>query len=54
MPSIKERVIDIIVDQLNVTKEECSPEADLIDDLGANISDIIELVLEIEEIFDIE
>jgi len=51
---IEEKVIKIVVDQLNVSREECVPEADFIDDLGADSLDIVELVMAMEENFDIE
>ena len=45
---------DIIVEQLGATKEEIVPEASFIDDLGADSLDIVELVMAMEETFDIE
>jgi acyl carrier protein len=45
---------DIIVDQLGATKEEIVPEASFIDDLGADSLDIVELVMAMEETFDVE
>ena len=52
--SIDERVIEIIVEQLDVTKEECVPEASFMDDLGADSLDIVELIMAMEENFGIE
>ena len=52
--TLEERVINIIVEQLDVTKEECVLEASFIDDLGADSLDIVELLMEMEEAFDIE
>jgi acyl carrier protein len=54
MPAVEERVADIIVEQLGITKEEIVPEASFIDDLGADSLDIVELVMALEETFDIE
>ncbi len=54
MPSVEEKVIEIIMEQLDVTKEECVPEAAFIDDLGADSLDIVELVMAMEENFGIE
>ena len=51
---LETRVADIIVEQLGATKEEIVPEASFIDDLGADSLDIVELVMAIEETFDIE
>ena len=52
--TLEEKVIDIIVEQLDITKEECVPEASFIDDLGADSLDLVELVMEMEENFGIE
>ncbi len=51
---LDQRVSDIIVEQLGVPKEEIAPEASFIDDLGADSLDIVELVMAMEEAFDIE
>ena len=50
----EERVSGLIVEQLGVSKEEVVPEASFIDDLGADSLDIVELVMALEEEFDIE
>ena len=52
--ALDERVSAIIVEQLGVSKEEIQPEASFIDDLGADSLDIVELVMAMEEAFDIE
>ena len=49
-----EKVKGIIVEQLGVTEETVSMEASFIDDLGADSLDIVELVMALEEEFDIE
>ena len=51
---LAKRVESIIVEQLGVTPEEVVPEASFIDDLGADSLDIVELVMAMEEEFDIE
>ena len=51
---LEQRVSNIIVEQLGATKEEIAPEASFIDDLGADSLDIVELVMAMEETFDIE
>ena len=51
---LEDRVSAIIVEQLGVTKEELAPKASFIDDLGADSLDIVELVMAMEEEFDIE
>jgi acyl carrier protein len=54
MPSIEERVKQIIVEQLGVEESEVTPTAHFIDDLGADSLDIVELVMTFEEAFEIE
>ncbi len=49
-----EKVKGIIVEQLGVTDTSVTMEASFIDDLGADSLDIVELVMAIEEEFDIE
>ena len=50
----QDRVSEIIGEQLGVSAEEIKPEASFIDDLGADSLDIVELVMAMEEAFDIE
>jgi acyl carrier protein len=52
--SVEKRVKEIIVEQLGVSEEEVVPEASFIDDLGADSLDTVELVMALEEEFDIE
>jgi acyl carrier protein len=52
--ALEDRVKEIIAEQLGVSKEEVMPEASFIDDLGADSLDIVELVMAMEEEFDIE
>jgi acyl carrier protein len=52
--SLEQRVAGIIIEQLGVSAEEIAPEASFMDDLGADSLDIVELVMAIEEEFDIE
>jgi len=54
MSTTESRVAEIIVEQLGVTRDEVVPEASFIDDLGADSLDIVELVMAMEETFDIE
>jgi acyl carrier protein len=42
------------MEQLDVTREECIPEASFIDDLGADSLDLVELIMEMEETFSIQ
>ncbi len=52
--NLETRVADIVVEQLGATREEIVPEASFIDDLGADSLDIVELVMAMEETFDVE
>jgi acyl carrier protein len=52
--SLEARVTDLIVEQLGVSKEEAVLNASFVDDLGADSLDIVELVMTLEETFDIE
>lgn len=51
---ILEKVKGIIIEQLGVTDTAVTIEASFIDDLGADSLDIVELIMAIEEEFDIE
>ena len=53
MASVSERVIDIVAEQLGVDKEKIKPETSFVNDLGADSLDTVELVMELEEEFDI-
>ena len=53
MASVKERVIDIVAEQLGVSKDQVTPETSFVNDLGADSLDTVELVMELEEEFDI-
>ncbi len=51
---LEERIKKIIADQLGVNPDQVIAEASFIDDLGADSLDIVELVMGLEEEFDIE
>ena len=51
---LEDRMAGLIVDQLGVSKEEVQAQASFIDDLGADSLDIVELVMSMEEEFDVE
>ncbi len=53
MASVNERVIDIVAEQLGVNKDQIQPETSFVNDLGADSLDTVELVMELEEEFDI-
>ena len=52
--TLEEKVIKLVMEQLDVTREECVLEASFIDDLGADSLDIVELLMEMEEAFGVE
>ncbi|WHH61583.1 acyl carrier protein [Petroclostridium sp. X23] len=51
---IFEKVREIVVDQLGVEEDDVTMEASFIDDLGADSLDIVELIMALEEEFDLE
>lgn len=51
---VMEKVKEIIVNQLGVSEDEVVPTASFVDDLGADSLDVVELVMEFEEAFDLE
>ena len=53
MATTVERVVDIVSDQLGVDKDKISKETSFVNDLGADSLDTVELVMELEEEFDI-
>ncbi|PYX20518.1 MAG: acyl carrier protein [Acidobacteria bacterium] len=54
MKEITEKVKQIISEQLGVEEAEVTPTASFVDDLGADSLDTVELVMALEENFDIE
>lgn len=54
MASVEEKVKAIIVDQLGVNQGDVTPDAHFVDDLGADSLDTVELVMKLEEDFDME
>jgi len=54
MPSLEDRVTQIVVDQLGVEPAEVVPGASFVDDLGADSLDRVELVMAFEEAFGLE
>ena len=51
--SVEERVIEIVSEQMGVSKDQVSKETSFVNDLGADSLDTVELVMEFEEEFDI-
>ncbi len=52
--SVQDKVIKIIAEKLSVDESEIVPEASFVDDLGADSLDLVELIMTMEEEFDIE
>lgn len=51
--SVEERVIEIVSNQLGVPKEEVTRASSFVDDLKADSLDVVELVMEFEDAFDV-
>lgn len=54
MSDVADKVNKIIIEQLGVSADEVTPEASFIEDLGADSLDLTELIMAMEEEFDIE
>ncbi len=54
MPGTEDKVKQIIIEQLSVEDSEVTPKASFVDDLGADSLDRVELIMAIEEAFDLE
>jgi acyl carrier protein len=52
--SVEQKVKEIIVEQLGVEESQVTNEAKFVDDLGADSLDTVELVMALEEAFDLE
>jgi len=53
MADVEKKVIKIICEQLDVDEKDVVPEASFVDDLGADSLDQVELIMAMEETFDI-
>lgn len=53
MASTYDRVVEIVAEQLGADKDKIKPETHFVNDLGADSLDVVELVMELEEEFDI-
>ncbi len=49
-----EKVKEILVEQLGVSEDEISMDSSLLDDLGADSLDLVELIMALEQEFDVE
>ena len=52
--SVEERVIEIVSEQMGVSKDQVTRETSFVNDLGADSLDTVELVMALEEEFEIE
>ena len=52
--AVESKMIDIIVEQLSVDKDKVVVGASFVDDLGADSLDLVELIMAMEEEFDVE
>ncbi len=52
--AVEQKVKQIIVEQLGVDEAQVEPNASFVEDLGADSLDVVELVMQFEEAFDIE
>jgi len=52
--AVETKVKEIICEQLGVSQDEVTPDASFIEDLGADSLDIVELVMALEEEYDME
>jgi len=52
--SVEDKIKKIIAEKLSVELEEVVPEASFVDDLGADSLDLVELIMSMEEEFDID
>ena len=53
-PATVEKVKQIIAEQLGVDENEITPSSSFVEDLGADSLDVVELVMQFEEAFDLE
>lgn len=51
---MKDRIVQIIAKQLGIEEEGVTAEANVVDDLGADSLDVVELVMALEDEFDLE
>jgi acyl carrier protein len=51
---IMSKLKELVIDRLNVEEDQIKPDASFVEDLGADSLDIVELIMGIEEEFDVE
>jgi acyl carrier protein len=52
--AMKDKIVEIISNQLGIDHGDVTPEASVVDDLGADSLDVVELVMALEEEFNLE
>ncbi len=52
--AMKDKIVEIIASQLGIDHGDITPEASVVDDLGADSLDVVELVMALEEEFNLE
>ena len=51
---LKERIVEIIANQLGLDQTDITADANVVDDLGADSLDVVELIMALEDEFDLE
>ena len=54
MSEVLDKVVEIVCNQLEISKEDVTPDSSLVEDLGADSLDTVELVMAVEEEFGLE
>ncbi len=54
MEEVQAKLKEIVIERLNAEEDQIKPEASFVEDLGADSLDIVELIMGIEEEFEIE
>ncbi|URQ65698.1 acyl carrier protein [SAR86 cluster bacterium] len=54
MSEVLNKVVNIVCEQLSVDKDDVNPESSFVEDLGADSLDTVELVMALEEEFEVE
>ncbi|MCF8000728.1 MAG: acyl carrier protein [Halanaerobiales bacterium] len=54
MAEVLDRIVKVVSEELAISEEEITEDASFIDDLGADSLDVVELIMALEEEFDIE
>ncbi|HMA59234.1 MAG TPA: acyl carrier protein [Halanaerobiales bacterium] len=54
MADVFDRIVKVVSEELAISEDEITEDASFIDDLGADSLDVVELIMALEEEFDIE